>query len=302
MARIILYFRLLIDIKWRKSFDVRRFIKINKLPNNPLSSLELDLPKIELLLVTKSQDIDVLEIVITQALINSLNPITAINIIVPNKDVTNVSNLLSEKFYSNLIIVLSEDNVISEDIRNKIKHEFGNLYGWILQQLIKIWSVVNSESAGILVLDADTILLSPKIFLDKFENQILQPTFEYHLPYYRFLNNYKPNFGKFENSFISHHMLMQPKFAKEAFRIISFSLDNFVNEICNKYDKSEKNPICIEFEVYAQFMITNLRNKVRLSKWSNLSVKRSKILDSNGNYDFSAYINKFNSISTHSWL
>jgi len=302
LARSILYFRFILDNKWRKSFDIKRFIAINKLPNNPLKSSELDTPAIHLLLVTKSQDIHLLEVVITQALKNSLNPITAIIIIVPNIEVNHVSKLLKGNFFSDLLSISGEDFVIPEKVRNQIKLEFGNLYGWILQQLLKIWSVANSNAQGVLVLDADTILLSPKLFLDKFETQILQPSFEFHLPYYEFLNNFKPHFGKFDNSFISHHMLMQPKYAAEAFRRISSTLDDFAQEICSKYDKREINPICIEFELYAQFMITNFRSKVVLSKWSNLSVKRSKILDENGNYNFSSYVNKFNSISVHSWM
>ena len=302
VARSILRFRLILDKKWAKLFDIQRFIRINQLPNNPLNNLDLEPPAIELLLVTKSKDIELLEIVITQALINSLNPITSIKIVVPAKEVVNVLRLLNEKVFSGFLIVVSEDDFIPENIRSKLKNEFGDSYGWILQQLIKIWSVINSKSKGILVLDADTILLSTKLFLDKFENQILHPTFEYHLPYYKFLENYKPNFGKLENSFISHHMIMQPKFAVKAFRIIGTSLDEFVQEICTKYDRFEKNPICIEFEVYAQFMITHNPEKVKLAKWSNLSVKRNRILLADNKINFYSYPSNFNSISLHSWL
>ena len=70
------------------------------------------------------------------------------------------------------------------------------MYGWVLAQYLKIWTVATSESEGVLVLDADTLLLSPRIFLDRSGKQILTPSVEFHRTYYAFLANADPFFGK----------------------------------------------------------------------------------------------------------
>jgi len=300
LSTLIFKMRSSFDANWRYVFDYKRFLLINRLPNQPLEPISSQIPSIEMLLVTKSKDIELLELVVSNALQNSLNPISLIKIIVPESDVESAKQI-NWSFRDNYqVLILNENSVIPESVRNKLKVEFGALYGWVLAQYLKIWSVANSDSAGVLVLDADTILLSPRVFLDAEGKQILMPSVEYHKPYYDFLDNAQPFFGKMNNSFISHHMLMQPYLARRALSFCKNSLDELTNFVLKFYEKNEKSPFCLCFEIYAQYVVTHENNKYELAKWSNLSVKRDKIISNQK--VLSSYAENFNSISLHSWL
>jgi len=296
----ILRLRATVDYNWRNTFDYKRFLTINSLPNIPLNILKDNPPVIELLLVTKTKDIELLELVISNAISNSLNPISQIKIVVPEDDVKKIeqSNWSFRNKYP--IVIVNENYVIPENIRIKLKKEFGELYGWVLAQYLKIWTVATSESEGVLVLDADTLLLSPRIFLDRSGKQILTPSVEFHRPYYAFLANADPFFGEMNDSFISHHMLMQPAIAKSALSIWQNSLEILTNFVFEFYNRDEKNPFCLCFEVYAQFLVTHRKEKFVFAKWSNLSVQREKVIKDES--EIKKYANKFNSISLHSWL
>jgi hypothetical protein len=300
ISRSILRLRASVDYNWRNKFDYKRFLAINSLPNIPLNLLEDNLPVIELLLVTKTKDIELLELVISNALSNSRNPISQIKIVVPEDDVIKIQQLNWSFRDKHRIIIVNEDDVIPEQIRIKLKREFGELYGWVLAQYLKIWTVATSQSEGVLVLDADTLLLSPRIFLDRSGTQILTPSVEFHHPYYAFLANTNPFFGKMSDSFISHHMLMQPAIAKKALSVWQNSIEILTKFVFEFYDRNEKNPFCLEFEVYAQFLVTYHKDKFVFAKWSNLSVQREKII--NDKSKIKKYAKKFNSISLHSWL
>jgi hypothetical protein len=299
-AELIFKIRETLDSNWRMLFDHRRFFRINALPNNPLEKKSSKFPSIELLLVTKSKDIELLELVISNALKNSLNPISLIKVIVPEGDVETVKQIqwsFKDKFQ---VLIQNEDSVIPIAIRKKLKAEFKGLYGWVLAQYLKIWTVSNSSSKGVLVLDADTILISPRLFLDGSGKQILTPSVEYHNPYYDFLENARPFFGEMKDSFISHHMLMQPYLAKKALSFFHNSLDELTSFVLKFYEKNEQSPFCLCFEVYAQYVVTHESTSYELAKWSNLSVKRERVI---GNQELiRKYARNFNSISLHSWL
>lgn len=301
LIKAVFWVRSIIDKSWKVRFDFRRFLTINRLPNYPLN-IEVGPPSVDLLLVTKSEDIALLGEVIKRATINSLNPIAKIIIVLPSAEVARVVEETMNFCQDISIEVRDEEMVIPKRIREKLRVEFPELYGWVLAQFLKIWTVADSTSDGVLVLDADTLLLSQRVFLSNEGKQVLTPSNEYHRPYYDFLRNYGSYFGQLEHSFISHHMLMQPKYAREALNLWQNSMEVMTESVCENYDRTQRNPFCLCFEVYAQYMMSRHRDKVLLAKWGNLSVKRpgSEKVSIGDIANF--YTDRFHSISMHSWL
>jgi hypothetical protein len=274
---------------------------VNSLPNY-YTEVSEELPDIDLLLVTKSEDAELLTRVIPLALENCENRISRIMIVVPENSILSVNNLLKSESYFGMVEVKNENDIIPERIRNIIKNEYNSLYGWVLAQFLKIWTVASSDANGVLVLDADTLLLNKRKFLFSSGKQILTPTLEYNLPYYEFLKNFDNYFGLCTDSFIPHHMLMQPVFAREALGYWRNSIDNMLNDVLKNYDRNTKSPFCLCFEVYAQYMVTHHADKIKLVKWSNMSVPREKVIKTNYHSILNSYKRKFYSISLHSWL
>jgi len=301
VSKLVFWIRFKLDKKWRSSFDINRYVRVNSLPNEYLEFSE-NLPEIDLLLVTKSGDTELLTKVIPLAIQNSENRISRITIIVPENSILPVQELLKTKEYFGIVKVRNENEIVPDHIRMTIKKEFNSLYGWVLAQFLKIWYVAQSDAKGVLVLDADTLLLKKRKFLFNSGNQILTPTLEYNLPYYEFLKKFDNFFGLCTDSFISHHMLMQPDFAREALKYWGNSMDNMLRDVLENYDKNASSPFCLCFEVYSQYMVTHQPSKIKLVKWSNMSVQREKLINSNYIPNINAYKRKFNSISLHSWL
>ena len=109
------------------------------------------------------------------------------------------------------VIVLNEDDVIIKSDRIKIRTRFRENYGWILQQLLTLTYILQSNSKGVLALDADTIVMKDTLWLNSHGEQILLVSHEYHKPYYQFLRNINLIKAKPKYTFVTHHMLFQPE-------------------------------------------------------------------------------------------
>jgi hypothetical protein len=171
-------------------------------------------PSIQILINSTSKDFKYLNTVINSAVANSYNSIAKISVTVPKKEVNTCRNLLSENEYNNKIEVKSEDDILNYRISKKIKEYFPQKYGWVLQQFLTIEQVINSQFAGVLQINSDTLILKPFLWLNYDGNQPLFVSSEYNRPYYQLLNKINNKFPIETYSHITHHMMFQPKFLR----------------------------------------------------------------------------------------
>ena len=274
-----------------------RIVRALSLKSEPLAT-EPSLPEISIFVACIEKDLYLLPEVLVNAVKNSLNPIRNISVIVPRNTRIELSNF---KSIHEPIQFINEEEVISESIRNKLMDRFEGRYGWVLQQLLTIIHVMKSDDSGILVINADTLILRPQVWLLENEVQILMESYEFHKPYYDFLRRFNLDERNFKSSHITHHMLMQPKYLRkiytefidEKFQDIEY----FADQIIKFSDPSETSPICVEFELYALGMRTRYNSLVELRKFGNISVDKKNREESN----YTEFQN-LNSISLHSYL
>jgi hypothetical protein len=202
------------------------------------------------------------------------------------------------------LTIVPEEEMIPNHLLIRIRERFGWRAGWVIQQILKVEAVKNSSFPGVLIVDSDTILLRPRVWLDKEFKQLLCASWEYNRPYYEFLNKkalcgVNPRF-----TFVTHHMLMQPKYLREALDFAGWgNLESLVAELITTSNPKEVSPFCIEYELYGQFMISAHPDKVNLRKWSNVSVSPKKLHGRALSPEFlSSMREKFYSISLHSYL
>lgn len=257
---------------------------------------------IEILFVSTLKDLDVLPFSIDFALKAVAHHSEAnVVVVVPPADFPEVLKLLDRKLK---VRVIKETDLVSHEYISLLRNKFGWRAGWVLQQLLKVTWVCNSSSQAVLVIDSDTLLLSPRAWISKTGKQILTPTWEYHIPYFDFLNKFA-NFPKRpKSSFVPHHMLMQPKIFREALsRSLFHNLDGLMSELLGQDFGSEVSPFCIEYEFYAQYLIMNHKELVELRRWSNFGVSRPVALTpSEIQVLKDKFEGKFASISLHSYL
>ena len=280
-----------------------RFMDANHLKFGSQPQDKKTYPEIEILFVSTKKDFEVLLHSIKFARIATAHHGSAkVVVIVPKSELLLASGTL--KNLEGKVEIHAEESFLSENIIRSIKDRFAGRAGWVIQQLLKTSYVSTSSSNGVLVIDSDTLLLTKRVWLEHDGTQILTPSWEYHKPYYEFLEAHLgiTSYPKF--TFVSHHMLMQPEIMREALSASGWSnLDNLVEELILESDPTENSPFCIEFELYGQYIYKNHSNLVNLCKWGNLGVARTSFsIDDQIAKSVSQWSRNFASVSLHSYL
>ena len=303
LTRIIWYFRSKVNPSWalKGKEHLDRFISANSLPAS--SDLEPFLcPEIEILIVCKSSDSDLLINCISHAYNQSENPVSLISIIVPNDEIHQMASLFLGLNLGARVQILSEDEFISTSAKKLILEIRPDRFGWILQQILVCNFLLRTKAQYVLVVDADTLILRKQIWVDKNERQILMSSLEFHKPYYDFLKSQSELFGTPKESFISHHMLFQTRYFQIMMNLLGVNSEQFLERALAFSSKEEASPFDLKYEPYAQYMLRNHRDLINLTKWSNFSLKKSLGIDVagqlNGQLSEPA---RYNSLSLHHW-
>ena len=235
---------------------------------------ESDIPSIQVLSVATKKDFDTLPFSLKSVISSSKNRIEQITVISPAREIPkNFSDRILFDFGLTNLNFVPEEIIISESSRQRLYAMFGSRYGWVLQQLLTVKFCLDSDARGVLVVDADTVLLKKLQWLDKFGSQLLMPSLEFHPPYCDFLNR---AFGSYKNprfTFITHHMLIQPDKLRAIFSRLKIGSIEELIDIVEKYAVlSENSAVCLEFEIYAQFLLKFFPKNAKLVKFSNIGL------------------------------
>lgn len=302
-TKIIWCFRSKVNPSWalKGKEHLDRFIFANSLP----ASSDLDpfqCPEIEILIVCKSSDSDLLINCISHAYNQSANSVSLISIIVPNDEIQRMASLFFGINLGARVEILSEDELISTSAKKLILEKRPDRFGWILQQILVCNFLLRTEAQYVLVVDADTLILRKQIWVDKNEKQILMSSLEFHKPYYDFLSSQSELFGTPNTSFISHHMLFQTKYFQKMMSLLGVNSEELLERALTFSSKEEASPFDLKYEPYAQYMLRNHRDLITLTKWSNVSLKKSLGIDVAGQLNGQrSDLDRYNSLSLHHW-
>ena len=257
---------------------------------------------IDLVFVVAKKDFEVLKFSLPNAFRSiPTNMRGNINLIVPRQDLSSCTILFKDEKLP--IRIIDEEIMIQESDRQALKNKFGSRYTWVLQQLLKVAAVLHSESGATLIVDADTIPLRRRNWFNKYGQQILMPSDEYNSDYYLFLSQFGICKNPPEYTFVSHHMLIQRQYLVEALASLKISTTGeLINLICNRIQINSQSPVCVDYELYAQFMLNRHPEEIALCRWSNISipVKRlNHICKSSLRLRVLSLF--YNSVSFHSW-
>jgi hypothetical protein len=273
--------------------------RANRFPED-LTFKEKVLPPIEILIVAAGKDIELLPHVIRGAITKTINPVNRITVIIPGIDQIQCESVILRTEYDGRIEILLEDDVIGEPTRIKIRARFKNRYGWVLQQLLALEYILKNKSLGVLLMDADTILIKEVAWLDRYNHQKLMVGNQYHRPFHQLLNKLIKTDLVPKTTHVTHHMLIQPEYLREIFQVFSLiDVDNLLELLVEHANPNEESALSVDFELYGQALLKLHPNKVELRKFSNISTSRLKVKDFDSlQTDFAG----FNSVSMHSYL
>jgi hypothetical protein len=136
--------------------------------------------------------------------------------------------------------------------------------GWHLQQVLKYALARSSSAAATLIVDADTVLIRRKTWLDSRGTQLVQFSEEFHQPY---MNHFQAFFGLPKTlpvSFVSHHQLMQSDVVRDMFPTEQKLLDWL------DYGREDPSLKISEYETYGAYLLAKYPKRVAFGTWSNL--------------------------------
>jgi len=255
-----------------RSFSIiyRRWLATRLPPE--ASNIEPDGGAIELLIVSHSKDFVTLPTCIKAAVASSLNTVSDIVVVVPDLDVQACQDLLI--LHDLQAKVVAETSLLPEALVGDLKSSFGGArHGWILQQLLAVSHCLRSESKGVLLVDADTILTHPRSWINSSGVQPLLVSSEYTPDYYAFLEEIGVGSNPPKHTFVTHHMLFQPEVFREL--LGGLSVDGFLGELGRQITDSRdrgRAAFCVEFELYAQHLLKAHPSRYQLVKFANRPV------------------------------
>lgn len=255
-----------------RSFSIvyRRWVATRFRPE--ASNIDSDGRTIDVLIVSHPRDFGTLPNCIQQAVRCSLNLVSNVVIVVPDLAVQECQDLLIS--HGIQAGVVAETSLLPESLMVDLQASFGKARtGWILQQLLTVSHCLRSESQGVLVIDADTILTHPRLWIGANGVQPLLVSSEYTEDYYAFLEEIGAGSARPRYTFVTHHMLFQPQVLAELLE--GLTVDAFLLELGEKIMASRERgrvAFCVEFELYAQHLVSAHPSRYQLVKFANRPV------------------------------
>lgn len=237
--------------------SMRRMVDLSQ-PVNPLEH-EGDVPPIDIVTITAADTFEFAEVSLTLAKQNSQNPVRGLFALVPDHLVAEARERIPSAH------VVSEKDVLPGEIFTALAHfdEVGRSH-WVLCQVLGMYFSVQSDSKGVLVLDADTFILQPRTWLARDGRQTLSFSREYYEPYEEHcLNLYGPRKRHFGLTYITHFMLMQPEIVREIFP----SDQSFVSWILAGNPK--RSSAVADYHTYGRWLVDHHPELVALARWHN---------------------------------
>lgn len=257
----------------KHGLDAGRLTRTLSLPIDPLATDSANLPLIDVVIPCGPGDVEVLPRVVESAPNGATNPIGSIQVVAPPATIAALKQLIGTD-----IDLIDENDLLGTSLVATIGARFPTRRNWVLQQAVKVGAVTASKANGVLILDADTVLLRPRTWLTSDGRQVLTPTIEWHQPYYDFL--FRLSGSRWESpeySFVPHHMLMQPGVMTRLLASLGIDdLQGLVDALGDESQYQTDSMFCIEYELYAQGLGKLSPESAVLAKWSNRNIPRQR--------------------------
>jgi hypothetical protein len=211
--------------------------------------------------------------------------------------------------YRNIYLICEDENIsidgciiINENIfpfsKQYIKEKYciTNRIGWILQQLLKLYSgfIIPNILDKYLVIDSDTFFLKPTSFI--LDNYCLYNYgWEYWEKYFEHMNKLHPSLIRYDKNIsgICHHMIFEKKYINQLFNLVEkYHNKQFFDIFLENIDISNlKEAICSEYELYFNFMLIYNSDKMKIRSlfWENVNSQEFYININKNKYDYISY-------------
>lgn len=197
---------------------------------------------------------------------NCLNNISEVIIVSPTPLELEQNTNLNIRF-------LNDSQVANTNLLRIIKENFPQShFGWVLQQVLKIQTaMIVSQNENTLVIDSDTIITKPTLFVDD-NRQILNITREYHRQYIKQYQDFSKTSFDSGLSFVTHFQLWQQDILEGLWG------EDRLYEWLRCADKTSLSSMS-EYQSYGSYLVEKFPQRFEFSRWGNSELSRTLIKD-----------------------
>lgn len=166
------------------------------------------------------------------------------------------------EWFDEALFPFTKDAVVGEVFKDKKSPGKVKRGGWLYQQLLKLYAplVIPQISSNVLILDADTIFLSPTTFLNERGGGLFNVRKTIYKSYFKHAKRLIPGFKKWTKySGVTHHMVFQRPIIEDLFATIeAYHKVDAWKAFCHAIDKKRKGLLrtASEYEIYFNFALS----------------------------------------------
>jgi hypothetical protein len=212
------------------------------------------------------------------------------------KNILNYRNIYIVSNITNISIdgcIIIDENIYPFSKKMISNYVIEKSVGWVLQQLIKLYSgfVIPNILENYLVIDSDTFFFKPTTFIENNKLLFAYGT-EHHKPYFEQMKRMNTELIKMipDKSGICHHMIFNTKYVKELFNFICKEGDEFYNVLLKNINKNDASCVS-EYEIFFNYMIKFNPDKIKIRKlkWKNYERKDTDLKKLMNEYDYVSF-------------
>lgn len=249
---------------------------------------------IDVMITAIAKDKAVLPLVIEGVRRNLRHPINAIRVVAPDDPgLRQLCKSLGCEFV--------DEEAALPGVKDRIDYKVGtqNRRGWLFQQLLKLSGDTLTSQSHYLVIDADTVLVTPQTF-ERRGQPLLLHSDEFHRPYFEVVESLLGSTPTILWSFVSHQML----FSVERLKAMKTHIETrsgrpWIGAILDNVNYDDASGFS-EFELYGQWCMDRYPVSTLREYWFNKQLQPGRAVT----YASLArqFGGRFRSVSLHSYL
>lgn len=273
---------------WRISGNMRLLLDLFQ-SANPLRR-SANPPEISIVVPFVRKDLDTLPYCVWGAVSSSMNPVRRVTLVTPARTIAEsglalddieaiARSLFSAEFESLEILVRLDEDVLGKALSRQIADRglSPRYRGWCTQQLVKVLAAMQEETAGALVVDSDTVLYFPRVWVDSHRKQLLLIGQECREVPFDHSNSFLGIHSRPMLSFVTHHQLWQPAILKEIFPRGEVSVAEWLAYADPKEPEDQRGFKLNDYETYGAYLSSTHPEKVSFATWGNETGSRDAL-------------------------
>ena len=271
---------LYLDSKAREVPGLLRVMLDMLQPVNPLRGSQ-NLPEIEILIPFVLKDLEMLKVCAEGAVYSSTNPVSMVRLITPYRTkqraqeelenaTSEVRNFLRDKGIP--LSVEFDEDVVPETVRNHISRLAlaPRYHGWLSAQTVKLFGAMEAKSRATLVVDSDTVLTFPRVWVDGLGRQVLMIGQESRPSFFNYASEFLDIGARPRLSFITHHQMMQVDILEGVFPRGEIDIIRWMEDAGLFGPDHDSGELRIaEYEIYGAYLDIRRPKRRVYASWGN---------------------------------